>query len=168
MTETQRKKLIVDKPVQGALIRRLVIHWLSFGILCFVLAAILNWLSDPRQHVSQLATQVWNYYGPFFLLLLVLIPLFIMDTVKLSHRFAGPIMRFRRAIQDLASGGSPERITFREKDFWHDVADGFNLVIDKIESLEAGSANRPSATNTGSKQVGPENPASSESVATSR
>ena len=136
MAKRSRDRLIVDRPVQGALIARMLLHWFSFVALAFLLALGMAWLSRPSQSVSAVALSVWDMYGPFFLLMVVLLPGFMLDTVKLSHRFAGPIVRFRNAIKEISQGQPVNKITLRARDFWGDMADGFNAVVDRIESLE--------------------------------
>jgi hypothetical protein len=59
-----------------------------------------------------------------------------MDTVKLSHRFAGPIYALRRALRDIAQGEKPRRLSFRKRDFWHGLADEYNAVLAKFDLLE--------------------------------
>jgi hypothetical protein len=140
MSKRSREKLIVDRPVQGTLIARMLLHWLAFVVFAFLLAFAMAWLSRPAQSVSTLTVLVWDTYGPFFLLMVVLLPGFMLDTIKLSHRFAGPIVRFRRAIEQVSQGEPVEKITLRARDFWVDMAEGFNTVVDRIESLEAKSA----------------------------
>ena len=39
---------------------------------------------------------LWWSQGPFLLVMVFLLPVFVMDAIKLSHRFAGPIFSLRR------------------------------------------------------------------------
>ena len=67
--------------------------------------------------------------------MLSLAPMFIYDTVKLSNRFAGPVLRIRRAARQLADGEIPKKSKLRDGDFWKDLASDFNGVIDRVETL---------------------------------
>ncbi len=75
-------------------------------------------------------------YGPIILTSLVLVPLVMLDVVATSNRFVGPLFRMRRSMRELASGQPVEPIHFREKDFWKDVANEFNLVLARVQELE--------------------------------
>jgi len=46
--------------------------------------------------------------------------------VQLSHRVAGPVVRLRRHLDRSAAGGAPEKVIFREEDFFHDLAEAYN------------------------------------------
>ena len=50
--------------------------------------------------------------------MVILLPVFLYDTVKLSNRFAGPVIRLRRAMQAISQGNAVEKLQFRENDFW--------------------------------------------------
>jgi hypothetical protein len=69
------------------------------------------------------------------LVMVFLLPVFVMDTIKLSHRFAGPVLSLRRAMREIVSGQTPRMLQFRKSDFWHDLADDYNKLA---ASLNAG------------------------------
>lgn len=75
-------------------------------------------------------------YGPLVLTSLVLVPLIMFDVVAISNRFVGPLFRMRRSMRALAAGQEVEPIYFREKDFWQDVAQEFNLVLGRFEEMK--------------------------------
>jgi hypothetical protein len=135
----RRKKYWIDFPVQGALVRRLVFHWLVFFALCVTLLPIWRLmsgaeLSGPYVSLLQLA---WAEAGPVFLLMLLLLPLFVWDTVKLSNRFAGPMYRLRKSLAALAAGENVPPVRLRDGDFWQEVAHDFNIVMHRLKSAEA-------------------------------
>ena len=63
-----------------------------------------------------------------------MIPIFVWDTVTLSHRFAGPMYRFRKTLQELAAHGEAPPVKLRDRDFWQDVANDFNAVLERLAS----------------------------------
>jgi nitrogen fixation/metabolism regulation signal transduction histidine kinase len=137
MSHPQRKKTFVDPKVQGALVRRLVLHWFSFVTVAALVAFALQVLANPFQSIQEHAQQVWWTHGPFLLVLLFMLPVFIVDTIKLSHRFTGPIYRMRQTVRNLAQGGKFTPMKFRDLDFWHGLADDFNLMVERLTSGEA-------------------------------
>ena len=79
---------------------------------------------------------LWWTQGPFLLVMVFLLPVFVVDTIKLSHRFAGPIFSLRRAIREIAQGKTPRKLKFRRRDFWHDLAEDYNAMLLRLELLE--------------------------------
>jgi len=136
MTQPRRQKKYIDSCVQGALTRRIILHWLMFLAVGSLVAFILQVLSNPFRPLSEHARDMWWTHGPFLLVLLFLLPVFVVDTIKLSHRFAGPIYALRRALREIALGEKPRRLKFRKHDFWHGLADEYNAVLVKFDLLE--------------------------------
>lgn len=134
MAHPQRKKKFVDPQVQGALIRRLILHWISFVAVASVLAFFLQILSDPFRPFSQHLQQMWWTHGPFILVMLFMLPVFVVDTIKLSHRFAGPIYRLRHTIRTIATHGEAPPLKFRDFDFWQGLALDFNKMIERLSA----------------------------------
>lgn len=132
MSHPERKKKFVDPKVQGALIRRLVIHWVLFIAVASVVAFCMQVLSNPFRSVSEHARQLWWTHGPFLMVMVFLLPVFVHDTVKLSHRFAGPIYRLRHTIRSIAEGSPARRLKFRDFDFWQGLAEDFNKMVEQL------------------------------------
>ena len=141
MGKRERKKLWVDKKMQGALALRVMMHWCIFAVVGSIVALLFQFIADPFQPVSRQFANIWRYQGPFLLTIFFLLPGFLYDTVKLSHRFAGPIIRFRRSLQSIAKGEQVQKVTFRGGDFWVELATDFNVLI------ERGYFSRPIAEN---------------------
>lgn len=141
----QRRIRLVEVKVQGQLLRRICLHWTLFLLLSVGLTIGLHVLTnDPS---IPLATQIWkmaaNNFWPF-LALVALLPYFLVDTVRLSSNFSGPIVRMRKAMEGLAQRNDTQPLTFRDGDFWQSTADAYNAVVDRqmqmqerIDELEA-------------------------------
>jgi hypothetical protein len=136
MNMPRRKKQFIDACVQGSLARRIIMHWLLFLSVGALVAFILQVLADPFRPLALHFKALWITHGPFLLVMVFLLPVFVVDSIKLSHRFAGPIYALRKALREVASGGTPRRLKFRRRDFWHDVADDYNAVLEKLELLD--------------------------------
>lgn len=134
MAHPDRKKTFIDAKVQGALVRRLVFHWLAFIAVASLVAFCLQVLSNPFRPLQEHVQQLWWTHGPFLLVLFFMLPAFIVDTIKISHRFAGPIYRLRSTIRSLAQGDKFKPVKFREIDFWQDLADDFNRMVERISA----------------------------------
>jgi hypothetical protein len=135
MTQPRRSKKFIDANVQGALARRIIFHWLVFLMVASLVAFILQVLTNPFRPLAAHARDVWWTHGPFLLVLVFLLPVFIVDTIKISHRFAGPIFALRRAIREIVQGKAPRKLKFRRNDFWHELADDYNSMLLKLDVL---------------------------------
>jgi hypothetical protein len=137
----QRRQKFIDSKVQGALARRIIFHWLVFMAVASVTALLLQVLSDPFRPAGEHVENLWYTHGPFLLVMVFLLPVFVIDTIKISHRFAGPIYSLRRTMREVAAGQPPRELKFRDGDFWHELANDYNAMIARLapESQEKSS-----------------------------
>jgi hypothetical protein len=135
MAYPRRTKNFIDASVQGSLARRIIFHWLLFLLVASLAAFILQVLSNPFRPLPQHLNDIWLTHGPFFLVMVFLLPVFVVDSIKLSHRFAGPIYSLRRAIRDIAAGKPARKLKFRRHDFWHDVAEDYNAMLQRLDLM---------------------------------
>jgi nitrogen fixation/metabolism regulation signal transduction histidine kinase len=149
MSHPSRKKTFVDPMVQGALVRRLVLHWVAFIAVASVVAFALQVLTNPFQPIERHLQEMWWTHGPFLLVMFFMLPVFIVDTIKLSHRFAGPIYRLRNVIKGMAEGEPFKPVKFREMDFWQDLADDFNTMIERVGKANEARSSEPIETEAG-------------------
>lgn len=129
----RRKSEFIDPEVQGALARRLSIHWLLYTAVASVLVVGLKWMTNPFTPLTEHVVEAWWTYGPLLLVLVCLAPVFIFDAVKLSNRFTGPVMRLRNATKQLVAGERPAKINLRQGDFWKELADDFNQLVERVD-----------------------------------
>lgn len=132
MSRPQRRQKYIDSQVQGALARRIIFHWLVFISVAAVAALLLQVLSDPFQPAGTHIENLWYTHGPFLIVMLFLLPVFVVDTIKISHRFAGPIFSLRRSMREVAEGQPLKKLQFREGDFWHELAQDYNAMLARL------------------------------------
>ena len=133
----KRKKNFVDGNVQGALVRRVFLHWLYFlGVTAFAFVAIKGLLGSPELPIWDRIAASASDYLLLGLILLSLLPAFTLDTIRFSNRFVGPVVRLRRGMRELGEKGTTDLVKFREKDFWSDVAAEFNQCVSRMESQQ--------------------------------
>jgi nitrogen fixation/metabolism regulation signal transduction histidine kinase len=133
MALPRRKKKFIDVNVQGSLARRIIFHWLLFVLVASLASFILQVLTDPFRPLVDHLSDIWRTHGPFLLVLVFLLPVFVVDSIKLSHRFAGPVYALRRAIREIADGKPPRKLKFRRHDFWHDLAQDYNAMLMQLD-----------------------------------
>jgi hypothetical protein len=121
--------LFVDRRLQGGIVLRFLLHWLTFVAVGTALAVTLRWLTHPTVPLSRQFGEMFAAFGPYFVALLALLPMFVLDTIKLTNRFAGPYVRFRRHIHALLNDESPGPLKFRRGDFWNETEEELNALL---------------------------------------
>jgi len=133
-----RRRFFVDPQVQGALILRVVLYW----VVCLVTVTLmlLCWriATGPARLFYTHFDDMWFHYGPAMVASCILLPLLVVDIVRLSNRFVGPLVRLRRAMRALARGEHVEPVSFREGDFWLEFAQEFNALLARVERQQTG------------------------------
>ncbi len=137
-----RKQKLVDHETQSSLVIQLCLHWSLFVVAnVLVLSFWLNMLHVPGE-LSQSQHQFLDILIPFLLVSVVLLPIFVLDSVRLSNRIIGPILRLRSKLQEMKNGKNNSPLSFRENDFWQALAEDFNLAFpaEKVEAATNSSA----------------------------
>ena len=127
-----RKQLFVDPKVQGALVLRVLLYWAVCLITVTLMLLCWSILRTPRMFYTHL-DDMWFHYGPAPIASFVLLPMVVLDIIRVSNRFAGPLVRLRRSMRALARGEHVEPIKFRKGDFWQEFADEFNAVAARFQ-----------------------------------
>jgi hypothetical protein len=142
--KSRRQRLFADRHLQGALLAHTTIYW--FYCLFSVTLIAVCWIifSQQPDSSSDLFTQLWLSCGPALLGSVLLLPLVLLDCLRLSNRFAGPMLRFQRAMRELAEEGHTKEITLRKGDYWSEFARDLNIVAERLQGLPATEANKPS------------------------
>ena len=129
-----RTKNYVDPAVQKSLVRRIILHWLAFLVASFFVAFCLQFFNDPFRSFPEHLVEFWWKHGFVFLVMIALLPVFAYDAIRVSNRFAGPVSRLRKTIQELAQGKEAKPLEFRENDFWKSLAEEFNGMVENLRS----------------------------------
>lgn len=129
-------RLYVDKKVQGALARRVIFHFIMFIAVGAMVGLFLQFLSDPFKPIDTHIAMFWSQSGPYVIAMLCMLPVFIKDTVALTHRMAGPIVRLRGHIRAIADGDEVGPLKFRDGDFFNDVPGLFNEMVSTLKRSE--------------------------------
>jgi hypothetical protein len=140
MAGFKRKRLFVDRSVQGAFMLRAAFHWISCVAALSVVHIAVSLLVEPLQLFFPDANGLWFLLAPAVVTTLLLLPVIVYDTIKLTHRLVGPILRLRRGMREMAAGLPVEKIRFRDGDFWQEFADEFNALADQVERRTAAAA----------------------------
>lgn len=132
MTDGNRKKFLIDNRVQGTLAWRLMYYWAAFVLIGLSLGFILQFLSHPLLPLKDHLANIWWNHGAFMVVMLLMTPIVVLDSFKLSNRFAGPVYRLRKTLREMRESGQVRPLRFRQNDFWQELADEFNVTMDQL------------------------------------
>lgn len=128
-----RKRLFVDPQIQGALLLRCIVNW----VYCVAVGAmfLLCWsvVTNPGHPTLSYFVHLWTSYWPVLVASVLLLIIAMMDFVRVSNRFCGPMKRLRHDMRRLARGEHVGPIKFRENDFWQEFATEFNQLVARVQ-----------------------------------
>ncbi len=140
----RRQKWFVNKELQESLSRRLLVYWCGTWLAIFAVPIFARMLVSTLPF-SVLATElVSDLWFPMVMSLLAL-PVVFWDSIRFSHRIAGPVKRISNDMRRFSEGESVYPVKLRSSDFCHELADNFNQLIQQqshhrfTEELETSS-----------------------------
>ena len=148
MNKAKRRQLYVDGHVQGAIVRRVITYWACCVLFVVVPLCIGNVFRRPDLLFYEQFGNLWNHYWQVFVCMTCLLPFFLLDALKLSNRFAGPLFRLRRHMHLLAEGKPVETLRFRDEDFCQEMALDFNRILERYNCSAEGQSGDQSVFDT--------------------
>ena len=132
----RRRQYFVDRAVQGRIVTRTISQW--FFCMMSVAIMLLCWriATHPTENFISHAEALWNLVGPAFIGTLLLLPLVVIDVVKMTNRFVGSVLRIRSSMRQLAAGEDVRPIRLRDDDLWQDLAADFNALLARLVEAE--------------------------------
>lgn len=125
---------MIDQPVQGSLIARVVLYW----FLCLGATALFAWCwmvwIDPVRDGKEEICQRLSSLMPALVGSLIVLPLAIADVIRVSNRFVGPVHSLRNALKRLVMGDSVGPLELRDSDQWNDLILRFNELLPRLTS----------------------------------
>lgn len=136
----KRRTYYVDKEVQGELLVKAARYWI-LSVIVVAALTIIGWIfiTPGIATLVKFRDELPSLIGAILvapIASLLVLPVVLYDLLKLSNRFAGPMFRLRRLMGQVADGEKIEPVRFRQGDYWHDFAEEFNRLLEKIETAE--------------------------------
>ena len=114
---------------------RAIIYWIVCTLSIALLLLCWRVLTGPVRPLAFHLENMWYFHGPALIASLLVLPVAVMDMIRVSNRFAGPMVRLRHGMRALAKGRKVAPIEFRKDDFWYEFAEEFNAVVREVEEL---------------------------------
>ena len=138
--KTTNEEINPDDKVQAGLVRRVAVYWLAGQLVTLAVVSGVSYLENGT------FSHAFRFVIPAFIAGIVTLPLVLADVLTYSNRFAGPMVNFRRKFSKMAQG-ELELLKFRPEDFYQDIQDNYNLVLERLKS------NQESAENPDHEQI---------------
>lgn len=136
MPRQSRRQYIVNYNVQGSLLVRVALYWVYGLIAVLLTSSCWMLLFDRPTSLAGFLGGLANHTAPVLLGTLFLLPLVLLDCLRFSNRFVGPLFRLSRAMDRLGDGERVHNIEFRQGDFWFHIAQSFNRLNERVIRLE--------------------------------
>lgn len=131
-----RRKIWIDQLVQGGLVGRIILYWLSVVAYFAIGHVVFQWIDQPEWTLEEHFIAMFEAFGFWLPGLLLLAPLIVFDIVKMSHRFAGPVYRLKNHLTKVCSGEEKGKLWFREGDYWWELVEPVNNIITRMLTAE--------------------------------
>jgi methyl-accepting chemotaxis protein len=126
---------------------KVILCGLSIGSIALILTFIANKMFFSRCYDVLLRSGIgggdllWQFMGQqerimgglFLGVLLIVMVISGLLGLIISHRIAGPMYKLHQSFQAVADGKRSHHLTFREEDFFHEIADIHNQAFSIIE-----------------------------------
>ena len=134
----KRKKVLVDKLSQSKFAIIIIVYLIVYTILLsFIVYLPTLWvLSTSEYPVTAEAKAARDF---LFLEKRYLIPLFLimflmgLHSIRITHKFFGPIYRFKYVAEKVLKGDLSVRVVLRKNDYLRDYQNIFNSMIDSFD-----------------------------------
>jgi hypothetical protein len=137
ITVIPRKRLLIDRKLQRAILVRSAVYWIACVIVASLLLVTEEAVQDPGRPFLDYfrLDRLWANHQLALAAGVLMLPVIVFDALQIANRFAGPIYRLRRSIRALSMGEHVQPVQFRDSDFWHEVAQEFNQLIAYVDGL---------------------------------
>lgn len=157
--KSRRKRTFVNARVQGRVVARVASYWVLYhivlwhGLFVFRYAQI-RMSADETQLSQPVGSVYWQFcidHIPLLMASLLIMPLFMMDFIRLTHRVVGPLVRAGDALQRLMQGERVPSVEFRKGDLLTEFETTFNDYL-AYNDDQRNAASRPRTTTAAGEQ----------------
>lgn len=129
--KNRRTKMLIEPTVQTAVAMRLILLWVLTLTFTAGVSVIMAYFSNPT---GSFFTHIGDprHWMPSIIAFVAILPVAVLNLIRFSHRFAGPVHRLRNEMQRLAAGKEVQPIQLREHDYWQPLAADFNQLAARV------------------------------------
>lgn len=107
---------------------------LLYGAAVWPLLGAVHDLELPLAERAENAQLLLFLHARVLPVLIPLTLLFLLHSVRITHRVAGPIYRFREVMKEVADGDLSTRVILRERDYLEEEVGQLNEMLERLNS----------------------------------
>ncbi len=134
----RRRQFISDPKLQGLLCLRDLCYLVACQLSMVAATLVMTLLMDGTSHNGSSA--IWQLVIPALVVSTLVVPIALLDLLFFSNRIAGPLLNFRKKLQQLIENEAAEKIRIRQDDFCWELCEQLNRL--RVKFLA--KAHRPS------------------------
>jgi len=152
-----RQTVWVDSTVQGVLIGRIVLYWISALLYVTLGSACFQYYQHPDWTVAEHVAALFSQFWPWIPSAVLCLPLVVFDVVRLSNHFVGPIYRLRQHLMEICEDPHCRALKFRDDDYWQDLAEPTHCLQAELLTLRSEVAQLKRAALAAAEPATPDN-----------
>lgn len=133
--KTPRRQFVVNWTVQSGYAANVLVRWAALMAVVGCCTVLVQTFACAALNPMETSYTLRTSISSFVCISLILSPVLVWDSIKMSHRFVGPLVRMKNVIRGIAEG-KYQTIKLRETDYWHDIADELNRMQEKLKERE--------------------------------
>jgi hypothetical protein len=122
---------------QSKLFTRICMYWIVYLLCTWNFLFMWQLLQEGEGNLWDQYTRFVSSQYPTLVCCLLIVPFFAWDAIRFSHRFVGPLIRFRRTFRSIKNNEKVDRVELRKGDFLLDMQDEINSMVDSLRSRGA-------------------------------
>jgi len=138
--KSTRRRVFVSRDIQGTILFRLARYWVFYHLGLWAVLLVVEFFQQLVGSLFQgqmfsMTDLMGNFlHNNRFILIapVLLFPVVLWDMTRLTHKVAGPLVRFRSALSQLTAGETVEKIRLRDGDLLTEFQDTFNEYLDSM------------------------------------
>lgn len=131
----RRRRYLVKKRLQGTYVRMIIFPMFFIALVIAIAQHYLYWAYFGDPHVSSYLKE-WNNLdltrGNLGVNMLLLVVIFALVGILISHRIAGPLYRIEKILKEASEGNIQQRIRLRKNDQLHELASIINQLLNNF------------------------------------
>lgn len=135
MKRFKRWHVLADPKLQIMLCLRALIYWLC----CFITAGIALIIGSVARDMLHLSNSWYKEFSPITLLgitlALLVLSIILVDILITSNRFAGPLRRLQKQMQNVAKGGQATPLQLRKRDYYLELVKAWNSIVEELNKI---------------------------------
>ncbi|MFQ5900401.1 MAG: hypothetical protein ACE5IH_02465 [Thermodesulfobacteriota bacterium] len=132
----RRKKKLIDRSTQGKIafivLSYVFLYILVFAFFIFVPLAYQMQTESISFRLQEVASAFITLHEHFWPATLVVFFIIALHSIRVSHRMAGPVFRFKETMKSIQKKDLSKNITLRKGDFFADLMEEINRATESI------------------------------------